>query len=80
VTVTDVRAAYAEELVDAEAEAQGHREVTAAALDLLHVAYLEEANSHETTERYRAENRELRAENRSLRAEVLRLRSERSQP
>ena len=75
----DVLTAYAEDLAEAEAQAQSEREVTHAALDLLHVAYLEELDTYETLERYRAENRELRAENQTLKAENLRLRAERGQ-
>jgi len=70
---TSIRNAYAEQLVEAEAETRSHREVTGAALDLLHVAYLEEVNTYETLERYRAENRDLRAQ-------VAQLRAERGQP
>lgn len=46
---------YAEELARAEQEAAGYREVAQAALDQLHTAYLEELNTYETLERYRAE-------------------------
>jgi hypothetical protein len=67
-TDTNIRNAYAEEIARAEQEAAGHREVAHAALDLLHTAYLEEANTYETLERYRAENRELREENARLKA------------
>lgn len=70
---TVVLAAYAEHLVDAEAEARSHREMSHAALDLLHTAYLEEVNTYETIERYRAEVRELRAEIAQLKAERRRL-------
>jgi hypothetical protein len=44
----DIRAAYAENVVEAEAVADSHREVTHAALDLLHVADLEELDTYET--------------------------------
>ena len=76
----DVPAADAEQLVESEAEATGHhREVTHAALDLLHGAYLEALNTYETLERYRSENHEMRAQLKVLQAENARLRAERGQ-
>lgn len=70
---TAIRNVYVEEIIWAEAEARSHREMSHAALDLLHTAYLEEVNTYEALERYRAEVRELHAE-------IARLKAERRRP